>query len=194
MFRRSAAAVILLLPCILIALLIPVACCCLPCFLRLARCVSAWCEAGRGCPRRAVADRACGDRACGVVAGVVRRKLAGCTTPWAPRARTQTKSTSCHPASSSACMCRAAVQVLRTARAVPSTAHDCSCRTPRGRSLKLEDGATCSICLCEYEAGEDVRTLPCGGNHHFHKAYVCGAGGCGCLRSTAARIPHPTAD
>ena len=30
----------------------------------------------------------------------------------------------------------------------------------------------CAICLSDYEKGEDVRLLPCGGNHVFHKACV----------------------
>ena len=57
------------------------------------------------------------------------------------------------------------------------------------RTLKLEAGTTCSICLSEYEAGEDVRTLPCGGNHNFHKECVLRA-----PSSCVSRAPAHRAD
>jgi len=32
-----------------------------------------------------------------------------------------------------------------------------------------ESDPQCSICLCSYEEGQDVRILPCDGRHHFHQ-------------------------
>ena len=32
-----------------------------------------------------------------------------------------------------------------------------------------EDDATCIICLTPYGEGDELRVLPCGGKHHFHK-------------------------
>lgn len=35
-------------------------------------------------------------------------------------------------------------------------------------SIEVDSG-TCPICVCEFEAGEDVRVLPCDKRHRFHK-------------------------
>lgn len=36
-----------------------------------------------------------------------------------------------------------------------------------------EEEPQCPICFTAYEEDEEIRSLPCPGTHHFHKACVC---------------------
>lgn len=48
------------------------------------------------------------------------------------------------------------------------------CEKFRAGMFAEEDGSapSCPICVCEFEEGEEVRTLPCDGHHNFHKRCI----------------------
>lgn len=52
----------------------------------------------------------------------------------------------------------------------PSPTHEVPLEeTPLAIDSIEVDSGTCPICVCEFEAGEDLRVLPCDKRHRFHK-------------------------